>query len=84
MSKIDITSIFKNLSKNELINVISIAQEILSDLFSHDEIKDSVKESRFSKGYECPKCQCKDFNKMENLVVDKDIYVSVAVQLLMK
>ncbi|MDK3122578.1 IS1595 family transposase, partial [Clostridium perfringens] len=40
MSKIDITSIFKNLSKNELINVISIAQEILSDLFSHDEIKD--------------------------------------------
>ena len=63
MSKIDITSIFKNLSKNELINVISMAQEILSDLFSYDEIKDSVKESRFSKGYECPKCQCKDVNK---------------------
>ena len=42
MSKIDITSIFKNLSKNELIDVISIAQEILSDLFSYDEIKDSV------------------------------------------
>ena len=63
MSKIDITSIFKNLSKNELIDVISIAQEILSDLFTYDEIKDSVKESRFSKGYECPKCQCKDVNK---------------------
>ena len=63
MSKIDITSIFKNLSKNELIDAISVAQEILSDLFSYNEIKDSVKESRFSKGYECPKCQCKDVNK---------------------
>lgn len=63
MSKIDITSIFKNLSKNELIGAISVAQEILSDFFSYDEIKDSIKESRFSKGYECPKCQCKYVNK---------------------
>ena len=63
MSKIDIKSIFKNLSEKELIDVISVAQEMLSDLFSYDKIKDSVKESRFSKGYECPKCQCKDVNK---------------------
>ncbi len=63
MSKIDIKSIFKNLSKDELLDVISVAKELLSDLFCYDEIKDNIKESRFSKGYECPKCQCKDVNK---------------------
>lgn len=51
MSKIYIKSTFKNLSKNELIDIISVAQETLSDL-SYDEIKDSIKESRLSKGYE--------------------------------
>ena len=53
----------KDLKKNELTELISVAQEVLSTLFNSSEIRDNVKESRFSKGYECPKCQCKDVNK---------------------
>lgn len=56
-------ALVKSLNKNELRDLISIAQEILSNLFNSDEIKDNIKESRFSKGYECPKCQCKEVNK---------------------
>ena len=63
MQKTDIKAIVKNLNKEELKDLISLAQGVLSGLFSSDEIKDNIKESRFSKGYECPKCQCKDVNK---------------------
>ena len=63
MQKVDIKAIVKNLNKEELRDLISVAQGVLSALFSSDEIKDNIKESRFSKGYECPKCQCKDVNK---------------------
>lgn len=63
MSKVDINAIVKNLNKDELRELVSVAQEALSALFSSDRIKDSIKESRFSKGYECPKCQCKYVNK---------------------
>lgn len=63
MSKVDINAIVKDLNKNELSDLISIAQGILSSMFSSDEIKENIKESRFSKGYESPKCQCKDVNK---------------------
>ena len=52
-----------SLNKNELRDLISIAQEVLSNLFNSDEIKDNIKESRFSKGYESPKFQCKEVNK---------------------
>lgn len=65
MTKIDMNSIVKDLSKDELRDLISVAQGVLSALFSSDEIKDNIKESRFSKGYECLKCQCKDVNKNE-------------------
>ena len=68
MSKIDIKAMIKDLKKNELTELISVAQEVLSTLFNSSEIRDNVKESRFSKGYECPKCQCKDVNK--NGIVD--------------
>ena len=63
MSKIDIKAMIKDLKKNELTELISVAQEVLSTLFNSSEIRDNVKESRFSKGYEFPKCQCKDVNK---------------------
>ena len=56
MQKTDIKAMIKDLEKNELTELISVSQEILSSLFN------SVKESRFSNGYECPKCQCKDVN----------------------
>ena len=60
MSKNDIKAIIKDLKKNELTELISVAQEVLSTLFNSSEIRDNVKESRFSKGYECPKCQSTD------------------------
>ena len=63
MQKAAIKAIVKNLNKEELRDLISVAQGVLSALFSSDEIEDNIKESRFSKGYECPKCQCKDVNK---------------------
>ena len=63
MPKTDIKAMIKDLEKNELTELISVAQEVLSTLFNSSEIRDNVKESRFSKGYECPKCQCKDVNK---------------------
>ena len=63
MSKKDIKAIIKDLKKNELTELISVAQEVLSTIFNSSEIRDNVKEGRFSKGYECPKCQCKDVNK---------------------
>ena len=63
MPRVDIKTIIKDLNKDELKDLISVAQGVLSGLFSSDEIKDNIKESRFSKGYECPKCQCKDVNK---------------------
>ena len=42
MTKVDIKSIVKNLSKNELRDLISLAQKVLSSLFSSDEIKDML------------------------------------------
>ena len=63
MKKADIKAIVKKLNKDELRDLISVAQGVLNALFSSDEIEDNIKESRFSKGYECPKCQCKDVNK---------------------
>lgn len=63
MPRVDIKAIIKDLNKDELKDLISVAQGVLSGLFSSNEIKDNIKESRFSKGYECPKCQCKDVNK---------------------
>lgn len=63
MTRVDIKAIIKDLNKDELKDLISVAQGVLSGLFSSDEIKDNIKESRFSKGYEYPKCQCKDVNK---------------------
>ena len=61
--KTDIKAMIKDLEKNELRELISVVQEVLSSLFNFSEIRDNVKESRFSNGYECPKCQCKDVNK---------------------
>ena len=69
MPRVDIKAIIKDLNKDELKDLISVAQGVLSGLFSSDEIKDNIKESRFSKGYECPKCQCKDVNKNGNLAL---------------
>ena len=63
MSKVDIKAIIKDFDREQLQNLISIAQGVLTSLFSSDEIKDNIKENRFSKGYECPKCQCKDVYK---------------------
>lgn len=60
MPKVDIKVIIKNLKKNKLTELISVAQEVLSSLFNSSEIRDNIKESRCSKGYEYPKCQCKD------------------------
>ena len=51
MPKIDIKAMIKDLKKNELTELISVAQEVLSSLFNSSEIRDNVKESRFSKGY---------------------------------
>ena len=63
MYKLYFKDIIKDFNKDELIDLISVAQRVLSALFSSYAIKDDIKESRFSKGYECPKCQCKDVNK---------------------
>ncbi len=63
MQKVDIKAIIKDLNNEELRDLISVAQVVLNALFSSDKIKDNIKESRFSKGYGCPKCQCKDVNK---------------------
>ena len=63
MSKVDIKAIIKDFDREQLQNLISIAQGVLTSLFSSDEIKDNIKENRFSKGYECPTCQCKDVYK---------------------
>ena len=63
MPKVDIKAIIKDFDKEELQNLISIVQGVLTSLFNSDEIKDSIKEIRFSNGYRCPKCQCKDVNK---------------------
>lgn len=51
------------LNKTELKYLVTLAQDILSNLFNGDEIKENIKESRFSKGYECPKCQYTHVNK---------------------
>ena len=53
MQKADIKAIVKNLNKEELRDLISVAQGVLSALFSCDEIKDDIPDSRFCKGYEC-------------------------------
>ena len=63
MPNVNIKTIVKSLDKDELKELVSVAQGLLNALFNSDEIKDSIKERRFSKGYECPKCQCKDVNK---------------------
>ena len=63
MQKTDIKVMIKDLKKNKLRELISVAQETLSSLFNSSEIRENVKESRFSKGYECSKCQCKNVNK---------------------
>ena len=84
MPKVDIKAMIKDLKKNELTELISVAQEVLSTLFNSSEIRDNVKESRFSKGYECPKCQCKDVNKNgKSNGRQRYIYVNVVVQVLM-
>ena len=43
MQKVDIKAIVKNLNKEELRDLISVAQGVLSALFSSDEIKDNIK-----------------------------------------
>ncbi len=48
MAKTDIKAMIKDLEKNELRELISVAQEVLSSLFNSSEIRDNVKESRFS------------------------------------
>ena len=83
MPKTDIKAMIKDLEKNELRELISVVQEVLSSLFNFSEIRDNVKESRFSNGYECPKCQCKDVNKNGKSNGDRDISVKIVVQALM-
>ena len=83
MSKIDIKAMIKDLKKNELTELISVAQEVLSTLFNSSEIRDNVKESRFFKGYECPKCQYKDVNKNGKSNGRQRYIVNVVVQVLM-
>ena len=46
--KTDIKAMIKDLEKNELRELISVAQEVLNNLFNSSEIRDNVKESRFS------------------------------------
>ena len=82
MPKIDVKTMIKGLKKNELTELILVAQEVLSTLFNSSEIRDNVKESRFSKGYECPKCQCKYVNKNGKSNGRQDISVNVVVQAL--
>ena len=48
MPKVDIKAMIKDLKKNELTELISVAQEVLSSLFNSSEIRDNVKESRFT------------------------------------
>lgn len=48
MAKTDIKAMIKDLEKNELRELISVAQEVLSSLFNSSEIRNNVKESRFS------------------------------------
>ena len=52
MPKTDIKGMIKDLEKNELRELISVAQEVLSSLFNSCQIRENVKESRFSKEYE--------------------------------
>ena len=59
MSKIDIKAMIKDLKKNELTELISVAQEVLSTLFNSSEIRDNVKESRFSKDTNAPNVNVK-------------------------
>lgn len=63
MPNVNIKAIVKDLNKDGFKELVSVAQGVLSALFSSDEIKDNIKKSRFSKGYEYPKCQCKAVNK---------------------
>lgn len=63
MSKIDIKAIVNNLDTSELKYLVTLAQDILSNVFNGNTIKENIKESRFSKGYECPKCQHTNVNK---------------------
>ena len=54
MPKIDIKAMIKDLKKNELTELISVAQEVLSTLFNSSEIRDNVKETILklkNKGY---------------------------------
>lgn len=51
------------LSEDELKEVISIAKDILSKLFSTSNIEENIKETRFSKGQKCPRCYSKNINK---------------------
>ena len=48
MPKTDIKTMIKDLKKNELRELLSIAQEVLSSLFNSSEIRDNIKESRFT------------------------------------
>lgn len=63
MSKVNIKAMVNKLNKTELKYLVTLAQDILINLFNGDEIKENIKESRFSKGYECPKCQYTHVNK---------------------
>ena len=47
MSKKDIKAIIKDLKKNELTELISVAQEVLSTLFNSSEIRENVKKVDF-------------------------------------
>lgn len=52
-----------NLSESELKEIIHIAQDMLGALISTSSIKETIKETRFSKGQECPRCYGKNINK---------------------
>lgn len=43
MPRVDIKAIIKDLNKDELKDLILVAQGVLSGLFSSDEIKDNIK-----------------------------------------
>ena len=83
MQKADIKAIVKNLNKEELRDLISVAQGVLSALFSCDEIKDNIKESRFSRDTNVLNVNVRMLIKMVRLEADIDIFVKDVVALLM-
>ena len=59
MSKIDIKAMIKDLKKNELTELISVAQEVLSTLFNSSEIKIMLKKVDFLKDTNAPNVNVK-------------------------